>query len=123
MTRLSLKAFGGVLALCLALSPVFSTAALAAPPTGGTLGFVVRDGFTAVFKGKFVDECPAGLTQSYDEIWWRNPSREERAKVTQNGLFPPLNRLPWAMRRGPKGENVCFHPTSVQDPPMRVVEG
>ncbi|MCB2109360.1 MAG: hypothetical protein KDE14_16745 [Rhodobacteraceae bacterium] len=112
-----------LLGLCLALS-LRTTAIAAAPvPESGTLGFVIRDWFTAVYNSKFNDECPDGLTPSYDEIWWRSTSREERAEITQNGLFPNLNRLPWAMRRGPNGENVCLNPTVVTDPPMRVVEG
>ncbi len=121
MKHIAPKLLGCFLGLSLALGQ--STAAFAAPPSKGTMGFVIRDWFTSVYNSKFNDECPDGLTPSYDEIWWRGISREERAKITQNGLNPPLNRLPYAMRRGPKGENVCLQPDVVKDPPMRVIEG
>ncbi len=88
-----------------------------------TLGFVVRDWFTAVYNSKFVDECPEGLAASNDEVWWRSLSRSDRARLTNNGLTQQLNRMPTAMRRGPNGENVCLSPTAVTDPPMRIVEG
>lgn len=98
-------------------------AASAAPPPGGTLGFVVRDWFTAIYNSKFADECPEGLSISNDEIWWRGLTKEERARQTNNGLVQNLNRMPIAMRRGQSGENVCLNPTTVKDPPMRIVEG
>lgn len=97
--------------------------AAAAPPPGGTLGFVVRDWFTAIYNSKFADECPEGLSVSNDELWWRGLSKEERAEKTNNGLVQNLNRMPIAMRRGPNRENVCLNPTVVKDPPMRIVEG
>ncbi|MFL2769477.1 MAG: hypothetical protein ACJZ9F_00560 [Rhodospirillaceae bacterium] len=92
-------------------------------PVNGTMGFVVRDWFTAIYNTKFVDECPEGLAISNDEIWWRGLSKEDRAYLTENGLRSNLNRMPTAMRRGPEGENVCLNPTAVLDPPMRVIEG
>jgi len=88
-----------------------------------TLGFVVRDWFTSVFNSKFLDECPEGLTMANDEIWWRGLSKEERATVTENGLIQSLARQFITPRRGPNGEHVCHDPTSVIDPPMKVVEG
>jgi hypothetical protein len=112
---------GWAAVLCLGLAgPVAS-----APPKkpAQTLGFVVRDWFTAVFNSKFVDECPEGLALSNDEVWWRGLSRQDRARLTRNGLTQQLNRMPTAMRRGPNGENVCLSPTAVRDPPMRIVEG
>ena len=89
----------------------------------GTRSFVIRDWFTAVYESRFMDECPEGLNIGNDEYWWRGLSKEDRAKFTDNGLVESLKRLPRAMRRGPNGENVCFNPNAVQDPPMRVVEG
>ncbi|MBM3514533.1 MAG: hypothetical protein FJX59_12605 [Alphaproteobacteria bacterium] len=100
-----------------------TSAANAAAPPGGTLGFVVRDWFTSVYNSKFADECPEGLAVSNDEIWWRGLSKDDRAKLTNNGLVQQLNRMPIAMRRGPADENVCLNPTLVKDPPMRIVEG
>jgi hypothetical protein len=89
----------------------------------GKLAFVIRDWFTSVYNTKFMDECPEGLSMSNDEIWWRSLSKEQRAKATGNGLVQTLNRMGIAMQRGPNGENVCMHPTVVNDPPMKLVEG
>ena len=109
--------------LCSALLVLLPTTVNAQQPVEGTLGFVVRDWFTAIYNSRFVDECPEGLSVSNDEIWWRGLSKEKRAELTENGLRSNLNRMPTAMRRGPEGENVCLNPTVVTDPPMRVVEG
>jgi hypothetical protein len=89
----------------------------------GKLAFVVRDWFTSVYNTKFMDECPEGLSTPNDELWWRGLSKEARAKATGDGLVQTLNRMNGAMRRGPKNENVCLHPSVVNDPPMRIVEG
>ena len=89
----------------------------------GTRSFVIRAWFTAVYESRFMDECPEGLNIGNDEFWWRGLSKEDRAKFTDNGLVESLKRLPRAMRRGPNGANVCINPHTVQDPPMRVVEG
>jgi hypothetical protein len=109
--------------LCLCLSVLSFSNVSAQQPSSGTLGFVVRDWFTAIYNSKFIDECPEGLAASNDETWWRSLSKEKRAELTENGLRSNLNRMPFAMRRGPNGENVCLNPTVVSDPPMRVVEG
>ena len=113
------RATGIIFAFCV----LGSAQAMAQQPMNGNLGFVVRDWFTAVFNSRFVDECPEGLVVSNDEIWWRGLSKEDRARLTENGLRSNLNRMPTAMRRGSNGENVCLNPTVVTDPPMRVVEG
>ena len=110
------------LVLPMAVLGLCQPAAAAAAKTT-TLGFVVRDWFTAIYNSKFIDECPEGLATSNDETWWRGLSKADRARLTDNGLIQNLNRMPTAMRRGPNGENVCLNPTVVQDPPMRVVEG
>jgi len=110
-----------VLFFCTCLVSPFQS--YAQKPVDGTLGFVVRDWFTAIYNSRFVDECPEGLAVSNDEIWWRGLSKEDRARLTDNGLRSNLNRYPTAMRRGPNGENVCLNPTVVTDPPMNVVEG
>ncbi len=89
-------------------------------PVDGTLGFVVRDWFTAIYNSRFVDECPEGLAVSNDENWWWGLSKEKRVGLTVNGLRPKLDRYPTAMRRGPNGENVCLNLTVVTDPPIRL---
>lgn len=90
---------------------------------GRTLGFVVRDWFSAYYSSKFADECPDGLAISNDQLWWRSLSKEERALKTENGLYLDIPRLYMAMQRGPNGEDVCMNPTVVKDPPLRIVEG
>ncbi len=97
--------------------------AAAAPAPTKTLGFVVRDWFSAYYTSKFADECPDGLAISNDQIWWRGISKEERARKTENGLYLDIPRLYMAMQRGPNGEDVCLNPTLVKDPPLRTVEG
>ena len=76
------------------------------PPPNRTLGFVVKDFMPAVYETKFMDECPAGLNISNDEIWWRNLSKEDRSELTQDGLITTLDRWFFAVRRGPNGEDV-----------------
>src|SRR5947209_5102324 len=35
-----------------------------------TLGFAVTKWNTAIYEGKFMDECPEGLNPSNKDIWW-----------------------------------------------------
>lgn len=110
--------------LAAALTIGLSGAALAAPPPNRTLGFVIRDWFTAIYETKFMDECPLGLNISGDEYWWRSlPSAEERARLTENGLIHTLNRWGMSLARGPGNENVCLNPFSIKDPQFLTVEG
>ena len=89
-----------------------------------TLGFVVKDWMTAVYETPFIDECPAGLNISNDEIWWRKLSKAERSEFTQDGLLTTLNRWFQAVRRGPNGEDICINPELIaDDPPLLTVEG
>ena len=122
MTRFSpYCALAAVLAVC-SLSPV-SARANGDAVSSRTLGFVVKDWMTAVYETKYMDECPAGLNISNDEIWWRTLSKQQRSELTQDGLLTTLNRWFTAVRRGPNGEDVCINPEVVQDPPMLTVEG
>ena len=101
-------------------------AALAGSPAlaaGKTLGFVVTTWNRGIYESKFADECPEGFNPSYDEIWWRGLSKEDRAKYTDNGLRSRLDRYFNAIRRGPNGEDVCMHPESVKDPPLKLAQG
>ena len=114
-----LAATAGALAFLAALSLRPSMAA----EQSGTLTFVVRDWFTAMYESRFMDECPEGLNVGNDEYWWRGLSKKDRARLTEDGLVQTLNRHNLAVARGPKGEDVCLIPTLVKDPPLRVVEG
>ena len=99
-------------------------AAAADAPPNRTLGFVVQGWMPAVYESKFIDECPAGLNISNDEIWWRSLSKEERTEKTQDGLITTLDRWFFAKNRGPNGEDVCINPEVIKDdPPLLTVEG
>ena len=108
-------------ATLLAATP--SAHAAAQPATGRTLGFVITIWNTALLESKFIDECPEGFNIGYDEHWWRGLSKEERAKMTDNGLRTRLDRYFNAIRRGPNKEDVCMNPTAVAAPPHLIVEG
>ncbi len=96
----------------------------AAAQSGGTLGFVVRDWFNAIYESKFMDECPEGLNVANDEYWWRSLSREDRAKKTGNGTIQALDRHGQAVHRGPDNVDVCLNPTAVPpDGPFKLAEG
>lgn len=87
------------------------------------MGFVVKDWFNAVYETKFMDECPEGVSIANDEIWWRRLSRADRDEQTDRGMIQALNRVGASFQRGRNGENVCIEPTSIDDPPHRIVEG
>jgi hypothetical protein len=92
---------------------------------GKTLGFAVVGWRTSVYETPYMDECPDGLAQGNDELWWKGVPPEERAILTRDGTIEPVTgtRRAMSVLRGPKGEDVCWNPTSVKDPPLRVVEG
>jgi hypothetical protein len=87
------------------------------------MGFVVKDWFTSVYETKFMDECPEGVAIANDEIWWRRLSRAEKDEQTGKGMIQALNRVGASFARGRNGEHVCLEPGSVDDPPLRIVEG
>ncbi len=89
----------------------------------GTLSFVIRDWFTAMYESRFMDECPEGLNVGQDEYWWRGMTRERRAKVTNDGKGSRGRLYYEIMDLGRNGEDVCLNPTSTVHPPLRVVEG
>ena len=102
-------------------------AALMAAPAqaadNGRLGFVVTTWNTAIYESRFMDECPEGLNPGNDEFWWRGLNKEDRGRLTQNGMVTQIERQGYALMRGPKGENVCQTPEAVNDPPLLTVEG
>ncbi len=108
---------------CVAAMPANAADTKAAKPAGKTLGFVVTTWNTGIYESKFIDECPEGFAQGYDEVWWRGLSKEQRGKLTDNGLKSRLDRYFNAIRRGPKGEDVCMNPSVVKDAPLLIVEG
>ncbi|MFO1426250.1 MAG: hypothetical protein U1F11_04625 [Steroidobacteraceae bacterium] len=92
-------------------------------PKPRTLGFVITVRNIAMNESRFADECPEGFNPGYDELWWRGLSKQDRARLTDNGLKSRLERYFVAIRRGPHGEDVCMHPDSVKDPPLLLAEG
>ncbi len=94
--------------------------AVAAPL--GTLGFVVVSLKTAGLETPYLEECPRGVAIGNDEIWWKALSPRDRDRLTDGGEKEPSSRRVTATLRGPKGEDVCWNPTVVEDPPLRTVE-
>ena len=97
----------------------------AGPAAGGkqTLAFVVANWDNAIYETQFMDECPEGPAVGNDELWWRGLSRADKDKFTEKGLVQPVDRRFLSVLRGPKGEDVCWNPTVVKDPPLRTVRG
>lgn len=98
--------------------------ALAAPNNDAyaesqTLGFAVTKWNTAMHETRFMDECPVGPNPGNWEIWESTLTPEERR--THEPVKINSNRT--VIYRGANGEDVCEVPTSVQDPPLNVVEG
>jgi hypothetical protein len=114
-----LRSARGWLLLLGGLTAPFFGAAEAAP----SIGFVVTSWTTAIYQTRFMDECPVGLNPGNDEYWWRGLSPVERGRLTENGLITQVERMGRANIRGPHGEDVCWNPTAVKDPPLLTVEG
>jgi hypothetical protein len=108
--------------LTIAAAATLLSAGTASAAGPGSLGFVVTTWNTAQYESRFVDECPRGFNVGYDEHWWWGLSKEERGKLTDNGLKTRLDRFFNAIRRGPNGEDICMNPTAVPPPPHLMVE-
>ena len=96
-----------------------------AAETKGRLGFVVEAWRTAIYQTEYMEECPDGIAIGNDEIWFNALSPQDKERWTQGGRLQVLDmpRRSQQYLRGPKGEDVCWHPTSVVDPPMRLASG
>jgi predicted lipoprotein with Yx(FWY)xxD motif len=93
------------------------------PKSGASMGFVVTSFFTAIYETKTLDECPSGLAATNDEIWWKSLSPKDRIAPTHDGDLEPAARMRASSLRGSHGEDVCWNPTSVEEPPLRTVKG
>jgi hypothetical protein len=105
---------------------LLASAVAAAPSTPGApkaLAFVIANFNNAVYETRFMDECPDGPAIGNDELWWRGLSRADKDKYTENGIVQPVDRRFLSVMRGPNGEDVCWNPTVVKDPPLRTVKG
>lgn len=104
---------------------------LLAPSSGalaqesGRLGFVVESWYTAVHDTPYLEECPEGLTPDNAEIWFNGLSLEDKEIMTRGGTADLLElpRSQDQFLRGPNGEDICWNPEAVVDPPMRLVHG
>ena len=111
------------------LSLIFVTAACTPQAevvdAGQTLGFAVVSFYTSVYETKYMEECPRGLAIGNDEIWWKSLDPAIRDELTDGGEIEPVTGTRRAMSalRGPNGEDVCWNPTIVEDPPLKIVEG
>ena len=89
----------------------------------GVVGFVLTSLFTAVFESKFMDECPEGLAVGNDELWLQGLTPSERERATLAGTRNHIDRKYLAEVRGPQGEDTCWYPELIKDPPLRTVKG
>jgi hypothetical protein len=91
----------------------------------GKLGFVVESWYTAIHDTEYMEECPEGIAIGSDEIWLSTLSPEELEIETGGGTLQVLDapRRPNSYLRGANKEDVCWHPESIVEPPMRVVSG
>ena len=95
------------------------------PEAPGKLAFVVEAWRTSVYQTEYMEECPDGIAIGNDEIWFDGLSPADKDKWTTGGTQQVLDlpRRPQSYLRGPQQEDVCWNPTAVVDPPMRVVRG
>ena len=100
-----------------------AAAAPLATGSGQTLAYVIANFNNAIYETQFMDECPEGPAIGNDEMWWRGLSRADKDKLTDNGLVQPVDRRFLSVLRGPRGEDVCWNPTVVKEPPLRTVQG
>ena len=103
-----------------------SSAALAADqvrPAKKTLGLVLTTLFTAIYETKYMDECPEGLAVGNDELWLAGLTAAERERATLGGTRNHIDRKYLAEVRGPQGEDTCWYPELLKDPPLRTVKG
>lgn len=84
-----------------------------------TISYVVTQWNTATYETLFMDECPEGPTPGNQEIWESTITPEQRRSYPER-LVTQMRHVNY---RGPNGEDVCAEPTSVKDPPLKIVEG
>ncbi len=102
-----------------------SSSAISASAPKRTIGLVVTSWFSAKYNTPHWEECPEGAALGNDELWIKNLPQAQRIKATAGGAVQPVDgeRKTQAVVRGPKGEDVCWNPEVVKDPPMRIVRG
>lgn len=100
------------------------TGAAADPPHKKTLGLALTAWRTALYEtpdGR--EECPDGLTLGGDQIWLATLTPEQKDTLTRHGTVETTQLRDYALERGPHGEDVCWNPTVVKDPPQKTVQG
>jgi predicted lipoprotein with Yx(FWY)xxD motif len=88
-----------------------------------TASFIITTLRTAIHDTPYLDECPKGVAIGSDQIWWKGLSPPDRDRLTGGGQKEAASRSPMANFRGPHGEDICWNPTVVTDPPLRTIEG
>lgn len=120
--RWRLPGAGIVAALCIVVVAC-DRRATSHPESPGSIGLVVVSMKTASLETPWLEECPRGVAIGNDEIWWKSLAPRDRDRLTDGGEKEPSARRVQATLRGPRGEDVCWNPTVVEDPPLRTVEG
>jgi len=113
----------GLLIAALAAVALLANAA-ADPPRKKTLGLAITAWRTALYEtpdGK--EECPDGLNLGGDQIWLATLTPEQKDKLTRHGTVETTQLRDYALERGPHGEDVCWNPAVVKDPPQKTVQG
>lgn len=122
--RLSLRAILVSALACGLVTGVRSDAsAQAASPPNRTIGLVLTSLFTAIYETRYMDECPEGLAVGNDELWLQTMTPAERERATAGGTKNHIDRKYQAEVRGPHGEDSCWYPELLRDPPLRTVQG
>ena len=88
-----------------------------------TLAYALANWDTAIYETKYMDECPEGPAIGNDTYWWRGMSKPDRDEKAEKGLVQPVDRRAISVFRGPKGEDVCWNPDVIKEPPMRMIRG
>jgi len=100
--------------------------ALGAVPEKKTLGFAIFSWRTAGYDTKDgKEECPQGFAEGALTVWVNSLSSADRARLLKSGPIDTVNPqlTKTAQERGPGGLDICANPTSVKEPPMRIVGG
>lgn len=120
MIRVALTASVALIASTALSSPVL---AAEAAPAKKVLAYALANWDTAIYETKYMDECPEGPVIGNDTYWWRGMSKAERDEKTEKGIVQPVDRRFASVYRGPKGEDVCWNPEIITEPPHRMVKG
>ena len=118
------RLYAGLVAASLLGCAGMLAVAIAQPPAKKTLGLAITSWTTSLYEtpdGK--EECPDGLNEGGDQIWLKTLTPEQRDKATRHGTLDAVFLRDQAMERGPNGEDICWNPTVIKDPPQKTIQG